>query len=491
MYDFISFLGKRDEDLYYHNLEVVLERSVAEVESNPPKDGRWEGQLVFSFNVEGDEDGLGEIVIGDGSKIKENRYKVSFSELESPSISFSRSGSYGDNRGGFGPRVFDGVFYAIWEFIKKHSPSSLSWAPVARTSVNPVSGQMVNPDARGKAYEIFSIKSLFPDYYVSLNTNTWISRKKYDQDYVPKGYPKIPEELTVNSNPGVKRKFLEQMRSKYKEIVKSFSSNQSRPTSQSTFIAREGSIDSATQKGKQFVETTYRLKVGDKVTPKISEKNVSQSQKPAFYHLFSNDELYGLDRELQRLASPRRPIFGTIKEILQFRSRDNEPYDYAASVEFEENGHRYRFYIADLAPYSEEEANRIGHLARNPIEVALANRELNSYGYQIGSRVIHMFGYMGKITRFYFISANQPISMEIRWNPQESLPGASDPMETIFNLHTPTVMPASPQNIQSVKQHMEEEAAYQQRQAQAQAHASRPYNPNDPNDIHRFLQQVD
>ena len=186
--------------------EAIYEVTAAEVESLQPKDGRWIDNNRYLFNVEGDNCGT-----------KENPcYSIIITDTGG--VAFTRDGTYKDNNAGFGPRVFEAVHYAIWEFIKKNKPSKLNWASNLKSSENKITGTIHNPQARQKVYEIFAFKSLFPDLYVSPQTNLWIRRDIYENDYVPKGYPAIPQNITTNSDIKSKRELLNQIRNKYTEI---------------------------------------------------------------------------------------------------------------------------------------------------------------------------------------------------------------------------------------------------------------------------------
>jgi hypothetical protein len=55
MYDFISYLSKRDSDLWLNHYETISEMSAAEVEARKPKDGDWIDPSHYGFNVEGDD----------------------------------------------------------------------------------------------------------------------------------------------------------------------------------------------------------------------------------------------------------------------------------------------------------------------------------------------------------------------------------------------------------------------------------------------------
>jgi hypothetical protein len=97
------------------------------------------------------------------------------------------------------------------EFIQKNNPYYLTWEPIITRTVNPVTGKVTNPEGRKSVYEIFAIKSLFP-LYVSVKLNEWIRKDIYDKQYVAKGFPSIPENLTTESSPLEKKKFLQNIR---------------------------------------------------------------------------------------------------------------------------------------------------------------------------------------------------------------------------------------------------------------------------------------
>lgn len=364
MYDFISYLCERDCDLYISNLDFIMERSVAEVESIKPKDSRWLNSYTYNFNVDGDNC---------GSQLSPC-YSVSFSDLKKPSVSFYRNGSTKDVRGGFGPRVFDGVFYAIWEFIKKNSPDSLDWSPRAKDSKNPITGEIENPQGREKAYDIFSIKSLFPDYYVSPNKNYWISREIYENSYVSKGYPEIPEELTVSSNPGEKRKFLEKIRSFHNSLLDSnyqsqnsnrWSSNSSQSndpffTQQRGFTPR---LQRASQNNIDLIRRHYHFSFGDYVVPKILEINYRQeSSKREFYNLFPSS-IRGFDNWIKQIKSAKGKVV-SLFEYESYQGAANEIAELAVEVVFENplnpaSKENFLFYFTDLKIYDDQQEKRL------------------------------------------------------------------------------------------------------------------------------------
>jgi len=200
MYNFISFLERRDDDLWFRHYETISEMSLAELEARKPKDGHWLSPSQYQFNIEGDDCG------------NKFCYDVFFGgDSLKTTISFKRASNYKDERLGFGNEVFNGVQYAIMEFIRNKNPSYLTWQPIITRAVNPVTGKVTNPEGRKSAYEIFAIKSLFP-LYVSVKMNEWIRKDIYDKQYVAKGFPSIPENLTTESSPLEKKKFLQTIR---------------------------------------------------------------------------------------------------------------------------------------------------------------------------------------------------------------------------------------------------------------------------------------
>ena len=219
MHDFISFLERRDGDLWLSHYETISEMSMAEIEARKPKDGEWLKDDVYGFNVEGDECQDYELPIDYDNfpnKLKQC-YIVSFSGGSKTSVSFNRgTRGYNDERRGVGNQVFMGVQYAIMEFIKKRNPNYLKWEPIKTTTSNPVTGAVRNPEGRRDAYEIFAIKSLLP-MYVSVNVNEWMRRDIYEAFYVTKGYPSIPENLTTSSSSVEKKNFLQSIRNAHAE----------------------------------------------------------------------------------------------------------------------------------------------------------------------------------------------------------------------------------------------------------------------------------
>ncbi len=202
MINFISYLEQRDVDFWFRHCEMISEMTMDEIALRKPKYSEWRGDF-FYFDVEGDDCS------------PKWCYFVWFEQLpksNSYEISFKRMNETKDERRGVGNQVMGAVQYAIMEFIKQRNPDQLIWSPVKTKTVNPVTGRITNPEGRKEVYEIFAIKSLFP-LYVSVKANEWIRRDIYDRDYVSKGYPAIPVNMTTSSNSVEKKKLLQNIRS--------------------------------------------------------------------------------------------------------------------------------------------------------------------------------------------------------------------------------------------------------------------------------------
>lgn len=195
------------EFLYQTDLAIMLEG----VNDHQPKDGRWESPLdsgsghlqkTYVFNVPGDDCGTANFPC----------YKVYVAgDPESRvSVSFSRDGNYHDQNIGVGMTVFRGVLKALGEYITTLHPAEIRWSAVDKITANPKTGKITNPNARADIYEGWATRYLFPDKYVGVD-GLWVRRDKYDSHYVPQGFPKIPEEVSGDSPPGVKTAALKKM----------------------------------------------------------------------------------------------------------------------------------------------------------------------------------------------------------------------------------------------------------------------------------------
>ena len=180
---------------------LLIEMGISEIEARKPKHSEWSGDL-FYFDVEGDDCSPKYCYFVYFEELsKRNAYEVEFSRLNNKSK---------DERRGVGNEVFNAVKYAILEFIRKKNPEYLTWSPVKTKVVNPMTGQVTNPEGRRDVYEGFAVRSLFP-MYVSVRVNEWMRRDIYDRDYVSSGYPSIPDNMS-SASLRERKEFLDKIR---------------------------------------------------------------------------------------------------------------------------------------------------------------------------------------------------------------------------------------------------------------------------------------
>lgn len=198
------------KDYLYSEDLLILDRLVEGVEDHQPLNGKWVRPLEpsnnhaeYKFDVPGDNCGPGCYAVN-----------ISGNPKEIVSISFSRSGSYMDQHKGVGMEVFKGVLKALSEYVSVLKPKGLSWSAVAKRTPNPKTGKIINPEARAHIYEGWATRYLFPDKYVGMK-DRWLRRDIYDSEYVPKGFPPVPEGVTSDSPSGTKKEVLEKMRKEF------------------------------------------------------------------------------------------------------------------------------------------------------------------------------------------------------------------------------------------------------------------------------------
>lgn len=188
----------------------------ASILAHQPQDGVWEpplnrpGSHTYYFNVPGDD-------CSDTNTSGMPCYKVVVSGGEdNVSISFKRgSGGYNDEGRGVGKLVMMGVLHGLAEAIEAIKPKQIAWSAVQKTKPNPVTGKIENAEARASVYDKWAIRNLFPDKYIG-GDGRWIRSDIYNQDYVPKGYPPVPENVTADSSAAEKTAVIEQIREKIK-----------------------------------------------------------------------------------------------------------------------------------------------------------------------------------------------------------------------------------------------------------------------------------
>lgn len=181
---------------WFMQLEVFDANSI---QQHQPKDGRWEppldkpsGSYSFYFNVPGDNCGTP----------AEPCYTVYIENTEyGASVSFARNDSIEDSNKGVANEVFMSVLKALSEFIDAKHPVELGWISVTKTKINPITGELTNPNAREHIYEKWALRNLFPDRYVPIDSSNWVRRDIYDSNYVRSlGYPPVPKGVTGSSS---------------------------------------------------------------------------------------------------------------------------------------------------------------------------------------------------------------------------------------------------------------------------------------------------
>lgn len=213
-------------ELYYnaydldHRIEedIIWLESVADI--SKVMDTHWEDQLptkkeiesgkksspihaIFRFNVIGDG-------CADDSNVDDpcncetvngisTCYKVAFTGRpeDGVTVSFARGDEIQDIRASYiengkrtlvGANVFTGVKMALEQYMKALDPISVQWN--ISTAVDASRGAV-----RDKTYNTWFSKNLFPHKLIGIQ-GYWVKREVYDNEFVPNGFPKVPETVT-------------------------------------------------------------------------------------------------------------------------------------------------------------------------------------------------------------------------------------------------------------------------------------------------------
>lgn len=248
-----------------------------------PKDGFWryseadgspkDGDNNFYFNVDGDD--CSKCSNGCSPQSKKRVYRVSIGKgYESITVSFFRCDSTSGSDQGVFTDVINGVLYAISEYVLKHRPVKISWSAVSK------SGLSINPQARASIYEKWSIRYLFPDKYVKAGTY-WVRRDVYDSQYVAMmNKPAVPDWVKEDSNPGVKKRAMEEMWQKQlegmtpemrKQTLDAIADNERREKEQNEKARRMMDILKSKRESEEY--NPNRIKAGDAVYWKQEDSN--------------------------------------------------------------------------------------------------------------------------------------------------------------------------------------------------------------------------
>jgi primosomal replication protein N len=465
MLDFTSFLESRDEDLWWNYLETILERNEDDIAGLQVKDGKWEGldgsgTATFYFNVEGDdcED------VDDRNK-KPGCYKVIISGSDNDpsygvSVAFYRANSTSDVRGGFGPKVFDAVRKAIYDYIQKRNPAALNWSPVQRSSA-PQPGKANTPQARQSAYEIWSVKALWPEKYVSFRENNWLRRDIYDKMFVPKGFPKVPEVLDRNSLPGDKRKALRAFREKvnHPDVQAKFSEVEDDIRQERARAQQEEHRRREEERQRQlqsFLDNPEQnpndLKKGDQVH--VDDWDALLNSTTFDYLITGYNRVY-----LKNLFDDGR-AHGVINSIDIHR-------DILYAV-VDMHGTDYYIALRDLKKDSEEADNARKARVSERMKQALENPSINPEGFAEGDKLIFVAnggpndngnGRVGVWKDLAYDSSHKLIFGTIEWKPDEGLTSYARSMPASTSntrLDDPNVKKYTPENVEKFKKAMED-----------------------------------
>ena len=457
MKNFTSFLESRDEDLWWYHYDLILEKTEDEIANVQVKDGRWinlnSGPAQFQFNVEGDD-----------NCSLERCYAVNISgddhdPFSGVSVAFTRDNKYDDQRLGFGPKVFDGIRKAIYDYIKVRNPAALSWSPIQRTS-RPGEGKANTPEARKNAYEIWSLKALWPNLYVSFVENRWIRRDLYDKHFVPKGYPPVPEGIDKDTAPGIKRKALRAFREEAAKHSGSPKENEaSQSLSQEYNRARQEASDRRRREEEQLIQDTLNnpqlnpegLKVGDEVRVEDVDALLNSEDFESVMGSFAvrrvrrmiqDHEMVGVHGQLDRVRVVDGKAVGelTTQHLsllipFKFLKKDNEQAK------------------------QERERKRMEDIQRK-----IHSPVLNPQGLKLGDKIIFLensqyYGAVAQIEKLDYDRHARVAVASIRFLPDEAvLDSARQDITPIpdLNLARHTFIKYTPANVQEIKEKEEE-----------------------------------
>jgi hypothetical protein len=453
MLNFTSFLESRDEDLWWNYLDVIFERNEDEIANIQVKDGNWgkndNGNVVYRFNIEGDN-----CAGANPYKGSEPCYVVTFAGDDlnpnvGVSVSFSRAQSYGDYRGGFGPKVFDAVRKAIYEYIKMRNPAALYWNPVQRDS-EAEPGKANTPNARQGAYEIWSVKALWPEKYVSFRENEWLRRDLYDKFYVSKGFPKVPDNLDKNSLPGDKRKALRAFR---QQVEHPDVQAKNREVQQDL----HQHIAQITQERKKKLlndpeQNPHGLKKGDSVYIDDAEALTNSATATRILPPWRVNQL--------RQHIEKGTSFGSLENIEYQEDKDI----LFGHVKFDDAS--FRIALRDLKKESESSVN-----ARIAAKAATFDKLMNDPNFNPqklakGDKIIYIEpqdirypnnGTVGVITNINYSEIHNELIADVDWLPDEALwPQVSQLRLMDVPLNSKSIWKHTPENVASLKMRNEE-----------------------------------
>jgi len=448
-------------EMYY---DLELERLINEgVDDHEPLDGRWDRPLedsrggnVYRFNVSGDSCG------------SPNRpcyqVNVSGSAENGVSISFSRDGSYSDEHRGVGMEVFRGVLKGLGEYITSQKPVSLTWSAVTKSVPHPVTGKITNPEARAHVYEAWALRHLFPDKYVGMD-GKWIRRDVYDNDYVTKGFPPVPE--MDLSNPGSKRKAHEEMVKKaHENRAEIHRLEREREEAEERRQREERAAREAEQRRQREEAEARRQEMLQQHIQDETKNPEGIREDDVVYIVDPNSGEWGLENKVGKVEGFQ---FGNYRYS---SSDESEPLHAVVRFSTDEESTSFdgrREYIAVSRLKKETPQSRTDRERRRQerIQQALADPEKNPHGIQQGDEIISWMpespgskqnGLMGKV-REIDVDRGSSVSAKVDWNEESIAALTSErynrhPNEMSVNVTS--LRKATPEQVAEIKRIMRE-----------------------------------
>ena len=450
--------------MYY---DIELERLIAEgIKDHQPTDGRWDRPLegndsnVYRFNIASDPCG------------SQSRpcYQVNLNNHNGEvSISFSRDGSHSDQYRGVGLEVFKSVLKALIEYITVKKPNKLSWSAIRKSVANPSSGKITNPEARAHVYEAWALRHLFPEKYVGMD-GQWLRRDIYDKEWVPNGFPPIPDNINDNSPSGEKRRVLEDLQEKARKNRTEIQSREHERREAENRRQREEQERREAERRRQEEEAERRRQEVIRQALEDPEKNPNGIKEGDVVYLFGitlSDE-WGMENRLGRVHGFQ---FGSYR---YGSSDESDPVHAVVTFTDEEedigddfNGRTGYIALDRLKKESPEGRADRERRKQERIQAALASQEKNPNGIQQGDEIISWMGddsvgskqngFRGKVREIEVDRWNN-VTAKVDWTPEaaEALSSSSGRNVNNLSVGVGNLKKATPEIVEEIRRKMRE-----------------------------------
>jgi len=412
---------------FHENKDLELFLEAVDIENFQPLDGQWthgSWGSSYIFNVEGDD-------CEDCTDYKNRNsgrcYALSFApHSDNVSISFTRCSTTSDSSKNVHWAFAKTVLKAVIEYVDLKNPKSFSWLPVGKSKANKVTNRVENRDARRKLYSKFFERYLFPDKYVPVTSTSWVSRKEYDSNYVPVGYPAIPESLNKESSASEKSKAVEEIHKKIGENRTNIARAENERREQEIRRQRE-------EEERRIREEEERLRraIDDtEINPNlIKEKDIAVVTR--------NPNSYS-GNHVDRLGKVERIYFRNVFETNPETREQSSVEKLYARIRFSEfddneefNGASMEIPIAFLAKENEEAKRQREIRSRETLNLLMSNPENNPNNVREGDEVISFIsptstqnGLVGTIRRITHsrshYNTTPTLKAEIDWNEEST-----------------------------------------------------------------------